>query len=75
MPWDFPGSPVVKNLPCNAGNVGLAPGQGSKIPYAMNQLSLSITTTEFECYSEWRWMIQWISHMVQLRPDAAKYNK
>ena len=52
MPWDFPGSPVVKNLPCNAGNVGLAPGQGSKIPYAMNQLSLSITTTEFECYSE-----------------------
>jgi len=22
MPWDFPGSPVVKNPPCNAGNVG-----------------------------------------------------
>ena len=32
MRWDFPGSPVVKNLPCNAGIVGLIPGQGSKSP-------------------------------------------
>ena len=51
MPWDFPGSPVVKNLPCNAGNVGLIPGQDSKIPYAMNQLSLRTTTSEFECHN------------------------
>ena len=29
---DFPGGPVVKNLPSNAGNVDLIPGQGSKIP-------------------------------------------
>ena len=24
---DFPGGPVVKNLPANAGDVGLIPGQ------------------------------------------------
>ena len=25
---DFPGGPVVKNLPCNAGDTGLIPGAG-----------------------------------------------
>ena len=35
----FPGGPVVKNLPCNAGDGGLIPGQGSKIPHAAKQLS------------------------------------
>ena len=29
---DFPGGPVVRNLPCNAGNVGSIPGWGTKIP-------------------------------------------
>ena len=29
---DFPGDPVVKNLPCNAGDTGSIPGQGTKIP-------------------------------------------
>ena len=26
--WGFPGGPVVKNLPCNAGDTGLSPGPG-----------------------------------------------
>ena len=30
----FPGGPVVKNLPCNAGDAGSIPGQGTKIPRA-----------------------------------------
>ena len=30
---DFPGSPVVKNLPANAGDMGLIPGPGNKIPH------------------------------------------
>ena len=59
MNWDFPGGPVVKNLPSNAGDAGLTPGQGTKIPHAAGQLSpcaknysayvpwsLRITTTE-----------------------------
>ena len=28
--WDFPGGPVVKNLPANAGDTGLIPGQGRR---------------------------------------------
>ena len=43
---DFPGGPVVKNPPYNAGDVGLIPGQGTKIPHAAGQLSPSDTTTE-----------------------------
>ena len=31
---DFPGGPVVKNLPSNAGDAGSIPGQGTKIPRA-----------------------------------------
>ena len=31
---DFPGGSVVKTLPSNAGDTGLIPGQGSKIPRA-----------------------------------------
>ena len=30
--WDFPGSPVVKTSPSNAGDEGLIPGQRAKIP-------------------------------------------
>ena len=26
--WDFPGGPMVKNAPVNAGDIGLIPGQG-----------------------------------------------
>ena len=36
---DFLGGPVVKNLPCNAGDAGSIPGRGTKIPHAMGQLS------------------------------------
>ena len=32
---DFPGGPVVKTSPSNAGGVGLIPGQEAKIPYAL----------------------------------------
>ena len=43
--WGFPGSPVVKNLPSNAGDMGSIPGQGTKIPHAAGQLSPRATTT------------------------------
>ena len=44
--WDFLGGPVVKNPPYNAGDAGSIPGQGTKIPHAMGQLSPHVTTTE-----------------------------
>ena len=31
---DFPGGPVTKTSPSNAGGVGLVPGRGVKIPHA-----------------------------------------
>ena len=31
---DFPGGPLVKNPPSNAGDVGSNPGWGTKIPQA-----------------------------------------
>ena len=43
---------MVKNPPSNAGNVGLIPGWGTKIPHAMGQLSLCATTTELMHLSE-----------------------
>ena len=35
---DFPCGSVVKNLPCNAGDVDSIPGGGAKILYAVEQL-------------------------------------
>ena len=46
---DFPGSSVVKNPPCNAGDVGSISGQGAKTPYAMEQLTLCAATIEPAC--------------------------
>ena len=36
---DFPGGPVVKNPPANAGDMGSIPGLGIKIPPAVGKLS------------------------------------
>ena len=36
---DFPGGPMVKNPPCNSGDAGLIPVQGTKVPHAAGQLS------------------------------------
>ena len=38
--WDFPGGPVVKNLPSNGGDNGSIPGGQTKVPHASGQLSL-----------------------------------
>ena len=53
------GSPVVKNQPCNAGDVGSIPSQETKIPRAVEQLNPHATTRE--------------ARMPQLRPNIAKY--
>ena len=36
--WDFPSSPMVGNLPCNAGDTSSLPGPGTKTPQAAEQL-------------------------------------
>ena len=49
---DFPGRPVVKNLPGNARDTCLIPGRVSKILHAAEQLSLRVTTGEPERHNE-----------------------
>ena len=44
----FPGCPVVKNLPSDAGDTGLIPGQGTKIPHSKEHLSLCVATIKPE---------------------------
>ena len=43
---DFPGGPVVKNPSSSAGDVGLIPGQGTKIPHSAGQQSPRVTLGE-----------------------------
>ena len=46
---DFPGGPVVKNPPSNAGDAGSISGQGTKIPQAAGQLSLHAAKKDPMC--------------------------
>ena len=55
---DFPGGPVVKNLPSNVGGAGSIPGWGTKIPQAMGQLSPCATATEPVPCNERSWVMQ-----------------
>ena len=43
---DFTGGPVVKNLSAIAGDTRSVPGQGTKIPHAMGQLSMQAAAAE-----------------------------
>ena len=43
---NFPGGPVAKNPPCNAGDSGSILGQETKISNDMKQLSLCAATRE-----------------------------
>ena len=45
---DFPGGLLVKKPLCNAGDMGLIPGRGTKIPHATEQLSPR-ATAETRC--------------------------
>ena len=66
---DFPGGPVVKNLPSTAGDVGLIPGWGTKIPYTMEQLSPCAATTEPSSHNQRE------AQGLQQRPSTAKIKK
>ena len=48
---DFPGGPVVENLPSNAGDTGSIPFWGTNIPHAMGNLSPSSRVSESQLES------------------------
>ena len=45
--WDFPGDPVVKTSPSNAGGVGSFPGWGAKIPHASQPKTQNIKQKQY----------------------------
>ena len=50
---NMPGGLVSENLPCNAEDVGLIPGQGTKTPHAPGQLrSRGTTRKNPACHSD-----------------------
>ena len=56
---NFPGGPVVKNPPCNAGGETSIPGWGTKIPHATRKGSprtsaRSVSTREVPALRNWR---------------------
>ena len=68
---DFPGGPVLKNLPCNTADMGSIPGRGTKILLASEQLS--------PCATSRVWAPPWEilhdaakSRVLQLRSETAK---
>ena len=46
LSWDFPGGPVIKNLPCNEGDSGSILDQRTKILHASGKLSPHATARE-----------------------------
>ena len=44
---DFPGSPVVRTLPSNAGGVDLIPGWGAKIPHALGPKNQNLKQKQY----------------------------
>ena len=67
---DFPGGPVVRNLPCNARDRGLIPGQGTKILHAVEQLNLRATSRKPVHGNQRSNITKQKSCGLQLRPDA-----
>ena len=50
MLWGFPRGPVVKNQPCNAGDMDSIPDQRTMIPHATEQLSAhALKSTAIKC--------------------------
>ena len=66
--WDFPGGPVVKVPPCNAGNMGLMLGWGTKIPTYLTATKCAFHNQR----AHMPHMTQQRSGMLQQRPDTAK---
>ena len=64
MAGDFPGGPVVKNPPCNAGDVGSIPVGGTEISRDAQQKSSHTTTREPMHCNERSLLIQRRSYML-----------
>lgn len=69
---DFPGGSAVESPPCNVGDLGLIPGQGSRIPHESEHLGLYVADTETKHQKEKSQVTQQRFHMPHQRSNAAK---
>ena len=69
---DFPGGSAVESPPCNVGDLGSIPGQGSRILHESEQLGLYVADTDTKHCNEKSQVTQRRSHMPHLRSNAAK---
>ena len=67
---NFPGGPVVKNLPCNAGDASSIPDPGTKIPHTEEWLGACCNYWAHELWSPHATTRE--ARVLQLRPSAAK---
>ena len=71
--WEgFPGGPVVKNSLCNARDLGLIHGRGTKVQHVAEQLSLCIATRKSTGHNERSHTTRWKCHVPHLRPNTVK---
>lgn len=68
---DFPGGPVMKNPPSNAGDSGLTSGHRTKIPHAGEQLN-PLPQPGSVRHSDGSHLTKRRFRKLQLRPDTAK---
>ena len=62
--WDFPGSPAIKNLPCNAGDASSIPGWETEIRLhgaAQNKVINSFTWDISALYSELKFLLMYFN--------------
>ena len=58
--WDFPGGPVVKTSPSNAGGAGLIPALGPKIPRASKPKKKKQNVKQKQYINAYTWNLeQW----------------
>ena len=69
---DFAGGSAVESPPCNVGDLGSIPGQGSRILHESEQLGLYVADTDTKHCNEKSQVTQQRSHMPHLRSNAAK---
>ena len=69
---DFPGSPVIENLPSNAEYSSSIPGEGTKIPLATGKLSPCTATSQPAYSGACTQLERPTRYRLQLRPDAGK---
>ena len=71
--WNFPGGPVVRNPPSNAGDAGSILGWETKIPRTSGQLSLSLKKPEsLPHHNSWAWALEPTSHNLRQAVRHAK---